>query len=125
MTITYGSLSSSYASNFDPFRYWRLQSPAQVRNQPRIVDLAKGCRILFELGDRFVDLCLRPIAVSAAQVVHPDGSLNQTLVEQPQRSPGRPPQIFPRFMGLEKTPGVEKNYSGPEEVSHGTDPLSY
>jgi hypothetical protein len=111
--------------NFDPCRYWRLQNPPQVLDQPRIVDLAKGCRILFELGDRFVDLCLTPIAVSAAQVVHPDGSLNQTLVVQPERSPGWPPQIFPRFMSLEIAPGVEKNYSGPEEVSHGADPLTY
>jgi len=49
--------------------------------------------------------------------VHSDGGLNQTLVEKPEGTPSRAPQVLPGFVGFEISPGVEKIYSVTEEVA--------
>src|SRR5215510_14783954 len=54
-----------------------------------------------------------------AEMMESDRGLNQSLVEQPEWSPGRTPHIFPNFMGLEIASSVEKIYSSIKGIVHG------
>jgi hypothetical protein len=104
--------------DLNPFHARTRQNSPQVAYQLRIVNLAKGCRILLQLRQRFRDLRLAPVSVPMANVMHPHGRLDQTLVVQPEGAPGRPPQVLPRLVGLKIPSSIKKNYSRPEEVGH-------
>jgi hypothetical protein len=104
--------------NLNPFHPSTLQYPPQVRYQLRIVNLAKRCRILLQLRQRFGELRAPPIPVPMAEVMHPDCRLDQTLVIQAEGAPGRPPQVLPCLVGFKIPSSVKKNYSRPEEIGH-------
>jgi hypothetical protein len=90
-----------------------------------VVDPAEALRVLFQLRKRLAELRPRPVQVTAAEVVHPDRRLDQTLVKQAQRTASRPPKILPGFVGFEVPAVVKKNYSVLQEVAHRSFLLSY
>jgi hypothetical protein len=104
--------------DLNPFQPTALQHAPQVPYQLRIVNLAKGCRILLQLRQRLGDLRLPPVPVPMAKVMHPDSRLDQALVIQPEGTAGRPPQVLPRLVGFKIPSSVKKKYSCPEEIGH-------
>jgi len=96
-----------------------IQNHPQLGNELGVVDSAEVGRILSKFGQGLGELGAAAILVAPAQVVHAYGSLNQALIEEPERPPGHAPQVFPLLVGVKIMSGVEKIYSLSQKVSHG------
>jgi hypothetical protein len=103
----------------------RFQYSSQFSNQLSVVDSAEPVWVLFELRNRFMKLCHRPIKVPFIEVVQPDGCLDQTLIEEPQGTLGLPPQVLPGLVSLEVLADVEKIYSVLKQIGHRNLTVSY
>jgi hypothetical protein len=58
------------------------------------------------------------IEISFVEVMESDCRLNQTLVKQSERPPGRPPHVFKNFVSFEVASSVKKIYSDFKGVVH-------
>ena len=103
----------------------RFQYFSQFSDQLSVVDSAEPVWVLFELRNRFTKLCHRPIKVPFIEVVQSNGCLDQALIEEPQRTLGRPPQILPGLVSLEVLADVEKIYSVLKQIGHRALTVSY
>ena len=77
---------------------------------------AKPLGVLFQFGERLLELGLSAIDVAQGLMVATDGCLDQPLIEQPQRAPGLPPQVFPGLVGFKILSFIEKIYTDLEEI---------
>jgi hypothetical protein len=80
--------------------------------------LAEPGWIFRKLGNGLCQLGAGAIQISMMEVMQSNGSLDETLVEKAQRTPGRPPEILPALVGLKVSAGIEKIYSGNQEIGH-------
>jgi hypothetical protein len=103
----------------------RFQYCSQFSNQLSVVDTAEPVWVLFELRNRFTKLCHRPIKIPLIEVVQSDGCLDQTLIEESQRTLGLPPQVLPGLVSLEVLAEVEKIYSVLKQIGHRALTVSY
>ena len=95
-----------------------LQRGFKIGDEFCIIDPAERCRILPELLKRFRQLRTRSIEIALAQVVHADGGLNETLIEEAEGPAARAPKIFPGFVGVKIPAGIKAIYSVVEQVGH-------
>ena len=102
-----------------------LEQRPNVFHKLPVIDPTERRRVLLELIEGFGELRSRPVQVSPVEVVQPNGSLHQTLIEKAERTAGLPPQVFPGFMGVKEPAGVEKIYSILQGIAHRPGPLSY
>jgi len=99
-----------------------LEDLPEVVHEPLIFDLAQTRGVAGKLSHRLCQLGAGAIQVAAAKMVQTNGSLDESLIEQPEGTLGSPPQVFPGLVSLEVPAGVEKIYSLTQEIAHQPGP---
>ena len=105
-------------NNLEPLGRHAIQHLSKSQNQLLIVDPTKPVGVLFQFGQRLLQLGLGAVDVPLGAVVAADGCLDQPLIEEPKGATSLPPQVFPSLVGLEIPSFIEIIYSELQEIGH-------